>query len=80
MAERGCVTLSAQNITDGTVTVTPTPSPAKGFAKVTFTLQILNREILREELRKAEVSGADLVVTLRPKDKAGQELCWESYA
>lgn len=79
MAELGCVVLSAQNITDGSVTVTPATPPAVGTASVVTQTQVLNRVRASESPCAVAVSGNDLVITLNPTDRVGGKLCWTSY-
>lgn len=79
MAELGCVILSAQNITDGSVTVTPTSPPATGVASVVVQSQVLNRMRASESPCPVVVVGNDLVITLNPTDREGGKLCWTSY-
>jgi len=80
MAEKGCITITEQHVIDGTITVTPTPSPASGSARVEWKRQELATEKAYSSPRVVVVSGADLVVTLDPSDRAGRQLCWDSYA
>ena len=79
MADQGCVILTAQNVTDGTVTVTPAATPQQCTARVCYESQSIAGTRVYEEPRKAEVSGANVVVTLDKRDRSGRKLCWTSY-
>ena len=79
MADHGYVLLTAQNVTDGTVTVTPAATPVQGIASVQFDSTLFSQLMATKEPRPVIVSGSTLVVTLNYRDKVGRLLRWTSY-
>ena len=77
--EHGCVVLTAQNVTDGTVTVTPAATPVQGVANINYQRQAGSRLIASEQPRPTVVAGATLVITLNQRDRVGRKLCWVAY-
>lgn len=81
MADHGYLILTAQNITAGTVTVTPAAKPASGISRINFERhsRVTKNTSVAESPRVTNVDGTTLVITLTKHDRVGHKLCWTSY-
>ena len=81
MADHGYLILTAQNITAGTVIITPATTPVVGTSRVSYERhsRLTKNTSVSESPRVTAVDGDTLVVTLTKYDRVGYKLCWTSY-
>lgn len=79
--EQGCLTITPQHVTAGTVSVTPAVAPMAGTANCRRTVGPAPYAAVLDTPLVTAPSGNNLVVTLaRGRVRAGDLLCWTSYS
>lgn len=80
-AENGCLTITQQQVTAGTVSVTPSIAPMAGTANARRTVGPAPYAAVLDTPLVAAAVGPNLVITLaRGRVRAGDMLCWTSYS
>jgi hypothetical protein len=78
-AENGCLTLTAPQVANGTVIVTPAVPPTAGKAEARRTYALASGPRVKVDPRAVTVVGATLSINVA-KCAAGDMLCWTSYS
>jgi len=78
MVTQGCVVVTAEMRTAGSVTVSPGNTPIMGTAQSRRTATILGRSRIVTKELTLSVVGTDLVINLAGT-YAGDAVCWTAY-